>query len=55
MNSIATFLMNEDGVTGIEYGMIAAFISIVIIVTLGLAGVSIGKVFTVISTAMAGA
>jgi pilus assembly protein Flp/PilA len=55
MNALKTFLLNEDGATAIEYGLIAALVSIVIVVTLGLVGGNLTKVFTQINTALAGA
>jgi pilus assembly protein Flp/PilA len=55
MNILKTFIRNEDGATAIEYGLIAALVSIVIVVTLGLVGGNLTKVFTEINTALAGA
>lgn len=55
MNTLRNFLRNEDGATAIEYGLIAALVSIVIVITLGLVGGSLTDVFTSINTALAGA
>lgn len=54
MNTFKKFLINEDGATAIEYGLIAALVSIVIVVTLGLVGGSLDGVFTSINTALGG-
>jgi pilus assembly protein Flp/PilA len=47
---IKRFLTEEDGVTAIEYGLIAALIAVVIIVGAGLVGDSLNTKFTYIST-----
>jgi pilus assembly protein Flp/PilA len=49
------FLKDESGVTAIEYGLIAALISIVIIGAAGLVGTQLAGVFTRISTQLAAA
>ncbi len=54
MNTLKTFLRNEDGATAIEYGLIAALVSIVIVVTLGLVGGSLTSVFDTINTGLGG-
>jgi pilus assembly protein Flp/PilA len=41
MNFITKFIRDEDGVTAIEYGLIAALIAVGIVVGAGAAGVSI--------------
>jgi pilus assembly protein Flp/PilA len=55
MNILKTFLREENGATAIEYGLIAALISIVLVITLGLVGTNLDTVFTDISTALTGA
>jgi pilus assembly protein Flp/PilA len=52
---IKRFLTEEDGVTAIEYGLIAALIAVVIIVGAGLVGTSLNTKFTAVSTAVNGA
>ena len=52
---IKRFLMEEDGVTAIEYGLLAALIAVVIIVGAGLVGTSLNTKFTEVSTAVNGA
>ena len=52
---IKRFLTEEDGVTAIEYGLIAALIAVVIIVGAGLLGTSLNTKFTEISTTVDGA
>ena len=54
MNSIRRFLKNEDGVTAIEYGLIAALIAIVIIVGVTAVGGDLNALFTYISETLAG-
>lgn len=39
-------LDNEDGVTAIEYGLIAALVGLAIIVGVGLLGTNLGALFT---------
>jgi pilus assembly protein Flp/PilA len=50
---LARFARNESGVTAIEYGLIAALISVVIIGAAGLVGSQLAAVFTNISTQLA--
>ena len=52
---LTRFLQNDSGVTAIEYGLIAALISVVIIGAAGLVGTSLAAVFTNISTQLAAA
>jgi pilus assembly protein Flp/PilA len=54
-NVLTRFLKDESGVTAIEYGLIAALISIVIIGAAGLVGTQLAGVFTRISTQLAAA
>ena len=54
-NLVTRFLRNEDGVTAIEYGLIAALISVVIIGAAGVVGTQLAAVFTRISTDLAAA
>ncbi len=49
MKKLMGFLKDEDGVTAIEYGLIAALIAVVIIVSVGLIGASLNDIFTLIS------
>ena len=49
------FIRDEEGATAIEYGLIAALISVAIIVVLGLAGDSLVEIFTKISDELSGA
>jgi pilus assembly protein Flp/PilA len=49
------FLRDESGVTAIEYGLIAALISVVIITAAGLVGTQLAAVFTTISGKLAAA
>ena len=55
MNFITKFIREEDGVTAIEYGLIAALIAVVIIASVQLVGTSLVAVFAAISTALAAA
>jgi pilus assembly protein Flp/PilA len=52
---VTRFLNDECGVTAIEYGLIAALISVVIIGAAGLVGTQLAAVFTRISTDLAAA
>lgn len=49
------FLQEEDGVTAIEYGLIAALIAVVIIASVTSVGQNLVLVFQNIATALAGA
>ena len=55
MNALVDFIKDEDGVTAIEYGLIAALISIVIIVAVRLVGVNLDLVFDRIGAALSAA
>ena len=52
MQAIKNFIQNEDGVTALEYGMIAALIAAVVVATVGALGKKIETAFTTISTAL---
>ena len=49
-NLIKNFMSNEDGATAIEYGLIAALISVVIIGTVTTVGTNLNATFTNISS-----
>lgn len=49
------FVKDEEGVTAIEYGLIAGLISVVILATVTAIGVSLSGLFQTIATALAGA
>lgn len=49
------FIRDEEGVTAIEYGLIAALIAVVIIVSVTAVGDQLVLVFTAISDALAAA
>jgi pilus assembly protein Flp/PilA len=49
------FLSDEVGATAIEYGLIAALISVVIIATITAVGTQLSATFNTISTAISGA
>ena len=46
MNTLKNFLANESGATAIEYGLIAAGISVAIITVVGTVGSSLQTTFT---------
>jgi pilus assembly protein Flp/PilA len=50
MSKIADFLKNESGATAIEYGLIAAGISIAIIAVVNGLGTQLNATFTGVST-----
>lgn len=50
---VRNFLQNEDGVTAIEYGLIAALIAVAIIVGAGLLGTNLNDLFNRIAGRMA--
>ena len=54
-NLVTRFFKEESGVTAIEYGLIAALISVVCIAAMTAAGKSLLAVYTNIGGALAGA
>jgi pilus assembly protein Flp/PilA len=54
MKTLRTFLTDESGATAIEYGLIAALVSIVIIGLLQAVGGGLTTTFTEIATALGG-
>lgn len=50
MKAIQKFLREEDGVTAIEYGLIAALIAVVIIAAVTIVGTQLNKTFTAVGT-----
>ncbi len=54
MEKIMRFLKDEEGVTAIEYGLIAALIAVVIIVALQLVGRELSTTFSHIGTELQG-
>ena len=55
INKMRSFLREEDGVTAIEYGLIAALIAIVIIVGTTAVGTSLNTKFSTIATTVTNA
>ena len=49
------FVRDDEGVTAIEYGLIAALIAVVIIVAVRTVGVNLDAVFDKVATELAGA
>ncbi|WP_416407982.1 Flp family type IVb pilin [Agrobacterium rosae] len=54
-NIFARFMKDESGATAIEYGLIAALISVAIISGAGVVGTQLGTLFTNIGTKMTAA
>jgi pilus assembly protein Flp/PilA len=52
MNKLIAFLQDESGATAIEYGLIAALISVVIITAVTLVGTNLTATFQAIATAL---
>jgi pilus assembly protein Flp/PilA len=50
--SFVDFIENEDGVSAIEYGLIAALIAVVIIAAVKSVGTNLTKVFEAIALAL---
>jgi pilus assembly protein Flp/PilA len=55
MKNVKHFVQNEEGVTAIEYGLIAALIAVVIIAAVTTVGTNLVLVFEAVSTALEGA
>ena len=53
MQAIKNFIQNEDGVTALEYGMIAALIAAVVVATVSTLGTKIEAAFKAISDKLA--
>ena len=49
---VKAFVRDEEGVTAIEYGLIAALIAVLIIVAVTIVGTRLNVVFTNIATAL---
>ncbi len=54
MKKFVRFLKNESGATAIEYGLIAAGISIAIIAVVGTLGDNLNETFSEVASAIAG-
>jgi pilus assembly protein Flp/PilA len=54
MKYVKNFWNNESGATAIEYGLIAALISVVIITVLTTVGTNLNTVFGKVATALEG-
>jgi pilus assembly protein Flp/PilA len=52
MSKVFAFLKDESGATAIEYGLIAAGISVVIIAAVNAVGTALNTTFTSIGTAL---
>jgi pilus assembly protein Flp/PilA len=52
MSKIFAFVKDESGATAIEYGLIAALISVVIITAVKTVGTNLNTTFTAVSTAL---
>jgi len=53
--NIQQFLRDEEGVTAIEYGLIAALIAVVIIAAVTVVGTQLRNTFETVGTALQGA
>ncbi len=53
--TLKTFLNDEDGATAIEYGLIAALVSVAAIGALTAMGSSLSTMFNTVSSALSGA
>ncbi|RME68957.1 MAG: Flp family type IVb pilin [Alphaproteobacteria bacterium] len=52
MKLIATFFKSEDGATAIEYGLIAALVSIAAVTALTSLGTSLSATFTTVASSL---
>lgn len=55
MNSVMKFFREEDGVTAIEYGLIAALIAVVIVAAVTSVGTDLNSTFTTIHSKLSAA
>lgn len=51
-NLLSRFAKDESGATAIEYGLIAGFVSIAIIIALGFIGPQLSRIFDAVGTAL---
>lgn len=54
INSVKMFFRDEEGVTAIEYGLIAALIAVVIVAAVKTVGTDLNTTFTTIHTKLTG-
>lgn len=54
MHNARRFLHDEDGVTAIEYGLLAALVGVAIITAAALLGTKISSLFTAIANKLGG-
>lgn len=52
MNALVNFIKDEEGVTAIEYGLIASLIAVAIITAVTLTGTKLSAMFTAITAAL---
>ncbi len=52
LNWLKSLIEKDEGVTAIEYGLIAALIAVVIIVAITAVGLELDKTFTAVSAAL---
>ncbi len=52
LNWLNSFIKKDEGVTAIEYGLIAALIAVIIIAALTLVGFELDKIFGFIAAAL---
>lgn len=52
---LSSFIQNDLGATAIEYGLIAALISVVVIGAITAVGTNLNTTFTAVSNALSGA
>jgi len=53
MNNVKRFMQDEEGVTAIEYGLIASLVAVAIIAGAGALGTSLNTLFTNLGTCLA--
>jgi pilus assembly protein Flp/PilA len=51
-NLLRNFLLNEDGATAIEYGLLAAGIAVAIIATVAALGTNLNTTFSTVSASL---
>ena len=54
MNALMNFIKDEEGVTAIEYGLLAALIAVVIIVAAALVGTRLNCIFNRVASCLIG-
>jgi len=54
MKKMISFFKDEEGATAIEYGLLAGLIAVAIMITVGLIGANLDRIFKLVDTKLTG-